>query len=61
LKADLNIGFSATVSARALKVDGNSLSDFFHQDGTRPHLIGTSWSPSPDDRSTSICVVGAIL
>jgi hypothetical protein len=39
LYAARKVGFSATVSARALNVDGSSLSDFFHQDGTRPHLM----------------------
>jgi hypothetical protein len=37
LNADRNIGFSATVSARALKVAAFiSFSGLLHQDGTRP-------------------------
>ena len=36
LNAARNIGFSVTVSARALNVDGSSLSDFFHQEGRGP-------------------------
>jgi hypothetical protein len=42
LNADLNIGLSATVSARASKVAGSSLAFFFHHDGIRPRRIGTS-------------------
>jgi hypothetical protein len=60
LNADRNIGFSATVSARALNVDGSSLSGFFPHDGTRPQLIGTS-SRQPSVRRTSIVVAGAML
>jgi hypothetical protein len=36
LKASRNIGFSATVSARALKLAGNSFSVFFHHQGMNP-------------------------
>jgi hypothetical protein len=38
LKAPRNIGLSATDSARALNVAGTSLSDFFHQTGTRINI-----------------------
>ena len=61
LNAARNIGFSVTVSARALKVDGSSLSDFFHQEGTRPQRIGTSSLPASPARTASIGVVGAML
>lgn len=61
LKAVLNIGFSATVSARALKVAGNSLSGFFHHEGTSPQRMGTSRRPPSSRRRTSIVVVGAML
>lgn len=47
LNAERNIGFSASVSARALKVDGSSLSGFFHHDGMRPQRIETSSRPAP--------------
>lgn len=36
LKASRNIGFSATVSTRALKVADSSLNGFFHNTGARP-------------------------
>jgi hypothetical protein len=56
-----NIGFCATVSARALNVDGTSLAVFFHQPGMRPQRIGTSSGPVSANLKTSIVVVGAIL
>jgi hypothetical protein len=40
LNADRNIGFSATLSPRALKVEA-SLAVFFHYDGIRPQRIDT--------------------
>jgi hypothetical protein len=46
LKAPRNIGFSATVSARALKVAGTSFRGFFHQVGIRPQRIGTISRPT---------------
>ena len=61
LNAPRNIGRSASVSARALKVEGSSLSGFFHQEGTRPQYIGTSSLPASEARITSIGVVGAML
>ena len=61
LKAERNIGFSATVSARALNVDGISLAVVFHQPGMRPHRIGTSSGPVSANLKTSIAVVGAML
>jgi hypothetical protein len=61
LNAERNIGFSATLSARALKVEGSSFSDFFHQAGTSPQRIGTSSRPASLDRATSMVVVGAML
>ena len=60
-RASRNIGFSATVSARALKVAGRSFSVFDHQRGTNPHRIGTSPRPPSPARTTSIVVVGAML
>jgi hypothetical protein len=39
LKAERNIGFSATVSARALKVEGASFSVFFQKKGMRPQRM----------------------
>jgi hypothetical protein len=61
LKAERNIGFCATVSARALNVDGTSLAVFFHHPGIRPQRIGTSSGPVSANLTTSICVVGATL
>jgi hypothetical protein len=61
LKAERNIGFCATVSARALNVDGTSLTVFFHQPGMRPQRIETSSSPPSVGRTTLIAVVGAML
>ena len=43
-KASRNIGLPVIVSARALKVDGSSLSDLLHQDGMRPQPICQSSS-----------------
>ncbi len=56
------MGFSDTVSARALKVAGTSFSGFFQKNGTRPQRMLTSsrW-PSASSLTTSIIVVGAIL
>jgi hypothetical protein len=42
LKKSRNIGFSATVSARALKVAGSSFRLFFQKNGGRPQRIETS-------------------
>ena len=61
LKAEQKIGFCATVSARALNVDGTSLAVFFHQPGMRPQRIGTSSKPDSANLTTSIAVVGATL
>jgi hypothetical protein len=55
------MGFSATVSARALNVAGVSLVFFFHQDGTNPHLMGISSRTLPRSITASIVVVGQIL
>ncbi len=61
LKASRNIGFSATVSARALKVAGTSFKGFFHQTGTNPHRMESISRPPSVSRTTSIVVVGAML
>ena len=61
LKAERNTGFCATVSARALNVEGTSLAVFFHQPGIRPQRIGTRSGPVSANLTTSIAVVGAIL
>src|ERR1700675_4319285 len=42
LKESRNIGFSATVSARALKVAGTSFRLFFQKYGTRPNTVHLS-------------------
>jgi hypothetical protein len=52
--ADRNIGFTATLSARALNVEETSLAVFFHQDGMSPQRIGTSAGPSVDGITTSM-------
>ena len=56
LKADGNIGFVDTVSARALNMVGSSLSDFLHHAGAIPQRIGTSSLPAGMGRMTSILV-----
>jgi hypothetical protein len=61
LKASRNIGFSATDSARALKVAGISFAAFFHQPGISPQRIGTSSRPCAPSRMTSTVSVGAML
>jgi len=62
LKGSRNIGFSATVSARTLKVAGASFRLFFQKYGTRPQRIETSSRrPSRSRRITSTFVVGAML
>ena len=62
LNAARKNGFSATVSARALKVASfNSLSGFFHHDGTRPQRIGMSSRQSARPTTVSIVVVGQML
>jgi hypothetical protein len=61
LKADGNIGFVDTVSARALNMAGSSLSDFLHHAGAIPQRIGTSSLPAGMGRMTSILVVGVML
>ena len=62
LNALRNIGFSATDSARALKVAGSSFAGFFHQPGMRPQRIGTnSRAPCLSSRITSTVSVGAML
>ena len=54
LNASRNIGFSATVSARALKLAGASFAFFFHHDGTSPHRIDITRLPS---RSITVSIV----
>jgi hypothetical protein len=44
LKASRNIGLSATLSARALKLAGNSFRGFFHHHGTSPQRHGDKLS-----------------
>jgi len=62
LNADRNIGFSATVSSRALKVASfNSLRGFDHYDGMWPHRIGTSSRLPSWPMIVSIVVVGQTL
>ncbi len=61
LNAERNIGFSATVSTRALNVAGVSLAFFFHHDGTSPQRIGTSSRFASRSITASIVVVGQIL
>ena len=61
LNAVRNIGFVATVSARALKVDGASLAVFFHHDGIRPQRIVGRSRPVSRGTTTLIIVVGATL
>jgi hypothetical protein len=61
LKTERNIGFSVTVSPRALKVAGTSLGIFFYQLGTRPQRIGTSSRAPSRTRTASMVVVGATL
>jgi hypothetical protein len=56
LNTERNIGFSATVSARALNVAGVSLAFFFRQDGSphhERHASGTpeSLAPQAHDRN----------
>ena len=46
--ASRNMGLSAVVSARALKLAGNCFRGFFHHHGTRPQRIETS-SRAPYD------------
>ena len=60
-KASRNMGFTATVSARALKVAGTSFRGFFHQDGTSPQRMGTTSRPCPRSATASTVVVGAML
>src|SRR6516164_10217674 len=62
LKASRNISLPVIVSARALKVEGSSLSDFLHHCGTRPQRIcqSSSWSLLRGI-STSMVAVGAML
>jgi hypothetical protein len=60
-KAERNIGFCATVSARALNVEGMSFAVFFHQPGMRSQRIGTSSGLESPDLTMSIAVVGATL
>src|ERR1700733_8218200 len=62
LNAVRNIGFSATVSARALNVASfNSLRGFDHHDGTKPQRIGTSLRLRSLSVIVSIVVVGQTL
>ena len=62
LNADRNIGFVATVSARALNVASFiSLSGFDHHDGMRPHLIRSSRRLPSWSSIVSIVVVGQTL
>ena len=57
-KAERNIAFSATVSARALKMPGFSLAFFFHHDGINPHRIGTRSRLPSCSTTASIVAVG---
>ena len=59
--ADRNKGLSATVSARALKVDGRSLEIFFHHDGISSQRIGGSAGPPAVGSTMSMVDVGAML
>jgi hypothetical protein len=62
LNAVRNIGFSATVSARALNVASfSSLSGFDHHDGIKPQRIGTSVRLPSVETIVSIVVVGQTL
>src|SRR5450830_678056 len=62
LNESRNIGFSATVSARALKVAKRiSFRGFFHQPGIRPQRIGTSERRPSPLMTTSTFVVGQML
>jgi hypothetical protein len=61
LNADRNIGFSATLSTRALKVEGTSLAVFFHHDGIGPQRLGASAGPSMVSNTTSMVVLCAML
>ncbi len=55
-----NIGLSATVSARALKLAGNCFRGFFHHHGTRAQRIETnSRAPSAVVLTTLTASVGA--
>lgn len=56
-----NMGFSATLLARLLNVDGNSLSGFFTRPGSAPIAFGPARAPTPVRRTTSTQVVGAML
>src|SRR5262249_62116630 len=55
------MGFTANVSARALKVAGTSFAVFFHHEGIRPQRIGTKSTWPPRSITTSIVSVGQIL
>jgi len=58
LNESRNIGFSAIVSARALKVATFiSLSGLFHQPGIKPQRMGKCWWLT----TASIVVVGQML
>ena len=62
LNAERNIGFSATVSARALNVDGSSFSGFFHQTGINSPFHGNELTAGLRRlRMTFIRVVGEML
>jgi hypothetical protein len=62
LNASRNMGFSATLSARALKFAGNCFRGFFHHHGTSPQRIDTSsGTPSAAGLTTSTASVGAML
>jgi hypothetical protein len=62
LNASRNIGLSATLSARALKLAGNSFKGFFYHHGTSPQRIETSSAAPPvADLTTLTASVGATL
>ena len=61
LNASRNIGFSATVSARALKLAGASFAFFFHHDGTSPHRIDINSRLPSRSITASIVSVGQML
>jgi hypothetical protein len=61
LNAERNIGFSATVSVRALKVEGISLVVLFNHDGMSHQRIGESEGPSVVGMTTPMVVGGAML
>ena len=62
LKASRNIGLSATLSARALKLAGSCFKAFFHHHGMSPQRIDASSTPAAlAGLTTSTGSVGAML